>query len=364
MKIGIISHLKYPIKEPFAGGLEMHTYALADGLIQRGHQVRVFAPADSDECLNIEPMRLSALDYESYRDREPNVEYFSEQFVQEHHAYMDLMSRLVDEEFDVIQNNSLNYIPVSMSNTISAPMVTTLHTPPITWLQSAVKCERRHGKMRYVTVSGQNAKAWQSLVSVDQVIHNGINLDKWRFSPRADTGLAVWFGRITPEKGTHLAIQAAHHAGLRLWLAGPICDQEYFDEHVAPLLNPQDKYLGHLSHRELIDVIGMGSVFLCTPCWEEPYGLVVAEALACGTPVAAFRRGAMSEIITEETGRLATPNDIESLAQAAIEATQLDRKACRQRAENFCSMQHMVDQYVDLYTSLTNPIEMICQTAV
>jgi glycosyltransferase involved in cell wall biosynthesis len=364
MKIGIISHLKYPIKEPFAGGLEMHTYALADGLIQRGHQVQVFAPADSDECLNIGPMNLSTLDFESFPDFEPNPDYFSQQFVQEHHAYMDLMLRLANTDFDVIQNNSLNYVPLSMAHTLNTPMVTTLHTPPFSWLQSAVTCEQRRGKVHYVTVSQQNAKSWQSLLTVNQIIMNGINLDKWRFSPRAEEGLAVWFGRITPEKGTHLAIQAAHQAGLRLWLAGPICDQEYYDRHVQPQLSSQDRYLGHLSHDELIDVIGTASVFLCTPCWEEPYGLVVAEALACGTPVAAFRRGAMPELISEEVGRLATPNDINALAQAATEAAALDRRACRQRAEDFCSMHRMVDQYVDLYTNLMKPIEMVCQQAV
>ncbi|MEO0331292.1 MAG: glycosyltransferase, partial [Bacteroidota bacterium] len=237
-------------------------------------------------------------------------------------------------------------------------------TPPISWLQSAVLCERRHNTVNYITVSEVNAQNWEPYVSVNQVIRNGINLNKWRFSPRAEESLAVWFGRITPEKGTHLAIQAAHQAGFRLWLAGPICDQKYYDQHIAPQFSVRDKYLGHLSHRQLIDVIGMGSVFLCTPCWEEPYGLVVAEALSCGTPVAAFRRGAMPELLTEESGRLATPNNIDSLAQAATEAAQLDRRACRQRAEDFCSMQHMVDQYVDLYTSLLTPIEMTCPTAV
>ena len=309
-------------------------------------------------------MRLSALDCEAYEDFEPNVAYFSEQFIQEHHAYTELMEQLAYEKFDIIQNNSLNYVPILMAHTVDTPMVTTLHTPPISWLQSAVKCEQRRGSMHYVTVSEVNAKNWQSLVSVDQTIYNGINLDKWRFSPRSEPGLAVWFGRITPEKGTHLALQAAHQAGFRLWLAGPIHDQDYYDQHVAPFLSFRDRYLGHLPHRELIDIIGMGSVLLCTPCWEEPYGLVVAEALACGTPVAAFRRGAMPELINSETGRLATPNDVDALATATKEAAQLDRKACRRRAEDFCSMQHMVDQYVDLYTRLSKPLDMICPTAV
>jgi len=364
MKIGIISHLKYPIKEPFAGGLEMHTYALANGLIQRGHDVKLFAPSDSDASLNIDPMHLSALDCESFRNHEPNPDYFSQQFVQEHHAYMNLMLRLAHEDFDVIHNNSLNYVPLSMAHTIRTPMITTLHTPPFSWLQSAVLCEQMHKKVRYTTVSKQNATSWEPYLSVEEIIYNGIDLNKWRYSPRAEEGLAVWFGRITPEKGTHLAIHAAHEAGMRIYLAGPIFDQDYYAEQVSPFLNDDDRYLGHLSHQELTEVIGTGSVFLCTPCWEEPYGLVVAESLACGTPVAAFRRGALPEILNEDTGRLATPNSIDALAQAAKEAQSLSRENCRRHAENICSLDRMVDQYVSLYDSILNPMEIVCPTAV
>ena len=177
----------------------------------------------------------------------------------------------------------------------------------------------------------------------------------------AESGTAVWFGRIVPEKGTHLAIQAAHRARLRLHLAGPVCDQRYFDEEVQPLLASGDTYHGHLRHRELIDLIGMGSVFLCTPRWEEPYGLVVAEALACGTPVAAFRRGALPEILDINTGRFARADDVDSLAEAALEATTLKRMDCRQRAEQVASMERMVDEYVDLYTELSHPVALTCQ---
>lgn len=363
MKIGIISHLKYPIKEPFAGGLEMHTYALADGLIRRGHQVQVFASSDSDECLHINPLNLSALSYEGHRSFEPNTDVFSEQFVREHHAYLEMMVRLADatSDFDIIQNNSLHYLPISMCRTLSIPMVTTLHTPPFSWLQSAVRCERKKPGSHYVTVSYQNARSWSGYVEDCPVIYNGINLEQWRFSVHAEPNTAVWFGRIVPEKGAHLAIKAAHQAGLRLHLAGPVCDQRYFDEEVQPLLTTQDTYHGHLRHRELIDLIGMSSVFLCTPRWEEPYGLVVAEALACGTPVAAFRRGALPEVLDVNTGRFARPDDVDSLATAAREAATLSRTACRQRAEDVASMERMVDQYVDLYTELAHPVTLACQ---
>ncbi len=361
MKIAIISHLKYPIKEPFAGGLEMHTHALADGLIRRGHQVQVFASADSDKCLNLGPMNLSALSYESTKDFEPNPDKFSEQFVREHHAYLELMLQLADGDFDVVQNNSLNYIPLSMASTISTPMVTTLHTPPFSWMQSAVRCERKRASVEYVTVSQQNARLWEGYLDDCPVIYNGINLDKWRYSARAEPETAVWFGRIVPEKGTHLAVKAAHEAGLRFHFAGPICDQQYFDKEVQPLLDSSDTYHGHLCHRELIDLIGMCSVFLCTPCWEEPYGLVVAEALACGTPVAAFRRGALPEIVDINTGRFALPDDVSSLAKAAREAITLRRIDCRQRAEQVASMERMVDEYVDLYTEVAHPVALTCQ---
>lgn len=361
MKIGIISHLKYPIKEPFAGGLEMHTYALADGLIRRGHQVRVFATADSDDCLNIDPAHLSTLSYENYQSFEPNPKEFSEQFVREHHAYLNLMIRLADENLDIIQNNSLHYLPLSMARTLSTPMVTTLHTPPFSWLQSAVLCEKMHSNVHYTTVSRQNAQSWSDYLPTCPVIYNGIDLGKWRYSARAEEGTAVWFGRIVPEKGTHLAIQAAHQAGLRLHLAGPICDTEYFEQEVQPLLTNADTYHGHLRHRELIDLIGMCSVFLCTPRWEEPYGLVVAEALACGTPVAAFRRGALPEIMDVSSGRFAHPDDVASLADAAQQAATLKRSDCRRRAEQVASMERMVNEYVDMYTELTHPITLSCQ---
>ena len=361
MKIGIISHLKYPICEPFAGGLEMHTYALADGLIRRGHQVRVYALSDSDQRLNIDPMHLSTLNYEGHKVFEPNTQEFSEQFVREHHAYLELMLRLADEDLDIIQNNSLSYLPLAMSHTCPMPMVTTLHTPPISWLQSAVLCERRRAKVHYVTVSQENARSWSRYLDGCPVIYNGINLDQWRYSPRAEAGTAVWFGRIVPEKGTHLAIQAAHQAGLRLHLAGPVCDQHYYDEEVKPRLASTDSYHGHLRHRDLIDLIGMCSVFLCTPCWEEPYGLVVAEALACGTPVAAFRRGAIPEVLDVNTGRFARPDDVTSLAEAAVEAATLRRSDCRRRAEQVASMERMVAEYINLYNELVHPVTMACR---
>jgi glycosyltransferase involved in cell wall biosynthesis len=185
------------------------------------------------------------------------------------------------------------------------------------------------------------------------VILNGVDLAKFRYHPTpAAKPYLVWYGRIVPEKGLHFAIDAARLAGMTLRFAGPLLNSAYFDEEIRPRLGDDTLYEGHLSHEELSALIGGARAFLCTPCWEEPYGLVVAEALACGVPVAAFARGAIPTILTAATGALAEPDDARSLADATREALTLRRADCRLRAETFCDAEVMVDGYEAIYRSV------------
>jgi glycosyltransferase involved in cell wall biosynthesis len=238
-----------------------------------------------------------------------------------------------------------------MAGTLSAPTVTTLHTPPFCWLESGVRLSRNSSHL--VAVSQATADLWQGVTAVDSVIPNGIDLDLFPFSPQvaADRYL-VWYGRIVPEKGLHLAIDAARALGLPLKIAGPRSDLAYFQEWIAPRLGGGVTYIGHLAHRDLAKLIGGASVALCTPCWDEPYGLVVAEALSCGTPVTAFRRGGIPAIVDEACGALAEPDDVASLANAIRAALTIERGACRQRAEERCNAHRMVDSYEQLYRRL------------
>jgi len=334
----VIAHLKHAIQEPFAGGLEMHTRFLCASLRQRGHEVTLFAATGS------EPEGLESISNA--------MQMGVASFPAEHRVYRKLMYSLRGRRFDVIHNNSLHYLPVAMSGGLSAPMVTTLHTPPFWELEGAMRLSDTAHHC-YVAVSQMIRRAWQPINDVKRVIANGIDLDQFAF--RATPELepyGVWYGRIVPEKGLHLAIEAARAAGLPLRFAGPISDPEYFAASIRPHLGAAVVYLGHLPHAALAAVIAGARVFLCTPLWDEPYGLVVAESLSCGTPVAAFARGAIPELLDESSGVLAVPGDVGALADAALLAAGLSRLACRRRAESVCDSRAMIDAYERLYHSL------------
>jgi len=160
-----------------------------------------------------------------------------------------------------------------------------------------------------------------------------------------------WSGRIVPEKGLHLAIAAARHAGLPLRIAGPIGDEAYF-EHCMEEAGSSVSYRGHLGAATLAELVGGAEVALVTPCWEEPFGLVAIEALACGTPVAGFARGALPEIVDESCGALAAADDAEDLARKVALATERDPVECRARVERCFSLGAMTDRYLATYLTL------------
>jgi glycosyltransferase involved in cell wall biosynthesis len=347
MRIAIIAHLKHAIGEPFAGGLETHTHMLASALRDRGHAVTLFASTRSDPKLRNEVICEETALLQTGIAEATDVAFF-----REHHAYLTLMSALRHRSFDIIHNNSLHYLPVTLADTIAAPMVTTLHTPPFCWLESGIR-QCRADNMRFVAISEAIRAMWSPIVPIDRIVENGVDLGRFPFRAAPDRRpYLVWYGRIVPEKGLDYAIDAAGLLGMDLRIAGPISDRDWFESHIAPRLAPGVAYLGHLDHRALARLIGGARAFLCTPRWEEPYGLVVAEALACGTPVAAFARGAIPTILDPTSGALAMPDDTLSLANAARQAMRLDRADCRRRAEGHCDASGMISGYESLYEEM------------
>jgi glycosyltransferase involved in cell wall biosynthesis len=345
-RIAIIGSARYPIREPFAGGLETHTWMLARALRHRGHEVTVFAGPGCDPALDVReiPVHWPRTSQSARAD----VSMPPGAWLEEHHAYLTLMLELARRrDVDVVHNNCLHHLPVAMAQALATPMVTTLHTPPTAWLESAIQAGPC--PVTFVAVSQHTARSWWPSVSAE-VIQNGVDLDGWPIGTGG--GPAIWFGRLVPEKGAHLAIQAALMAGLELDLVGPVADRRYFEENIRPHLSAQIRYLGHLPHATLADRVGAATVTLVTPRWDEPYGLVVAESLACGTPVAAFDRGGVAEVLGADGGVLVDADDVPGLAAAALRAGSMSRAAARARAVSHCSLDRMVDAYERLYARL------------
>lgn len=344
MRIGIIASVRHGLREPHAGGLERHTATLATDLRRLGHDVVVYASGTSDPDLGVVPIcpEDSLLDFSPAA--RGDVSMLSDRFMVEHHAYLGCMLALADGGVDVVHDNSLHYLPVAMAASIPSPVVKVLHTPPTPWLESAL--HHRAATTTVVSVSRANARSWQT--PIDRVIPNGIDLTA--FAPGDGVGrTAIWSGRLVPEKGPRDALLAARAAGVDLALAGPAPDPSYFDEAIAPLLDDRRTWLGHLDAAALAEEIGRSAVALVTPRWDEPFGLVVLEALACGTPVAGYARGALPEILTPDVGLLVARDDVDALAVALHRAAELDRTACRTHAEAIGSGERMARDYLDCY---------------
>lgn len=351
MRVCVIASSRFPVSEPFAGGLEAHTHLLVRGLRNRGHEVTLFAAQGSDPALGVRC--LEAAQFTSSAASRRDVGAPPEAVLQEHHAYLSLMLELAqdaEERFDVIHNNSLHHLPIAMARTVGAPIVTTLHTPPLGMLESAIRLAP--GSSTFVSVSAATRRAWAPHVP-STTVHNGVDTRLWRPRKERAERLAVWSGRMVPEKAPHHAIMAARAAGVRLVLAGPRWDDDYFDVEVRPRLGGDVTYLGHLDHSTLRDVVARAGVAVVTPTWEEPYGLVAAEAMAAGTPVAAYARGALPEIVPAHVGALAAPDDTEDLARALERALDCDRRLVREHAEEHHSLTRMVEGYEQVYLDAT-----------
>jgi glycosyltransferase involved in cell wall biosynthesis len=347
LRIALIASSRFPIRQPFAGGLESHVWHLARALAGHGHDVSIFAAAGSDpdlgcRALEVRPLRVS-------KPARDDASMTAESFLADHHAYLTLMMQLIDcarDDFDIIHNHSLHYLPVAMAPMLSTPMLTTVHTPPTPWLESAVDASDGVGTA-FAAVSRYTASSWSHAVADMSVVPNGIDISRWPLGPGGDD--LVWFGRITPEKAPHLAIDAARRAGRPLVLAGPVSDSDYFADQVSPSLDGQIRYVGHLDQMELAALVGHAAAALVTPVWDEPYGLVAAEAMCCGTPVVAFARGGIPELVAPQAGQLVEPDDVIGMAAAVPRVTSLPRSEVRQHALDQCSAEAMLRTYLNLY---------------
>lgn len=340
MKLAVLAHLHHPIAQPFAGGMESHTAHLVAGLSGRGHEVTLFAKEGSLARCRVEAVLSQRYSVEGYPD---NVGR-DRQHLTLDSAMQRGIDRILESGYDAVLNNSLSPVPHLKLENI--PTVHILHTPVLPRLASIFGADgwEPEPAHRHVTVSHANAVLWRPYLPDIEVSHNGIALNDWDTDIPIVPGTAAWTGRITPEKGTHLAVAAARATNMKLRIAGPVQDEEYFRTLIEPELDAQISYLGHLEQPQLRNMIASSQVFISSPLWEEPFGLTTLEAMACGAPVAALPAGAMKEIIGTGAGVVASSRDAEALAEAIFAARDMDRNAVRRSVRAF-SHEAMLDAY-------------------
>jgi glycosyltransferase involved in cell wall biosynthesis len=352
MRIGVVGHHATPIVAPFAGGMESITWYLTAWLAQRGHEVTLFAaPGSRVPGVRVVPLDLAwGVSDAARRD----VSMPDEQLLRAHHAYLALVKLLSvqRDRFDVLQIHALHHLPVALSHLARTSTVLTLHSPPTPWLESALAAAGTDAPY-LVAVSRATRALWSETIDIDEVIHNGVDLDRWPLGA-GHSRAAVWCGRVVPEKAPHLAIDAARLADMPLRLAGPIADPRYFEAEVRPRLGDDVTYLGCLGHADLARLLGDSSVLLQTPRWDEPYCLAAAEAIACGTPVAAFSRGGLGEVVDRDGGILVEPDNVEALARAALRVRHLSRERVRAHARASLSLDCAGAAYETLYRRLVD----------
>jgi glycosyltransferase involved in cell wall biosynthesis len=341
VRIAILSPVWFPVPPPRYGGIEWIVSLLADGLAQNGHDVTLFASGDSTTKANL-----------AYVFPEAPSEFIGQSAYELHHA-LGCYERA--DEFDVINDHS-GALGAVLGAAVATPVVHTVHGP----------LDRRAGEL-YQQIARVAPRVGFISLSMNQRAPrpdlpwvancpNALDLSAYPVHPHRGDYL-LFIGRMSPDKGCHRAIEVAEAAGLPLKIAGKMqerLEEEYFEAAVRPHLGPDIEYLGEVSHSEKVDLLQNARVTLFPIKWQEPFGLVMIESMACGTPVVATRWGAVPEVIVDgKTGIIVAEHP--EMVAAIPKADRIDPLECRRYVEEQFSAERMVRDYEAAYRAmLTN----------
>ncbi|WP_322760294.1 glycosyltransferase family 4 protein [Frankia sp. Cr2] len=331
MKVALLAPVAWRTPPRHYGPWEQITSLIAEGLVECGVDVTLFATLDSQTA-----GALDGVCPHGYAE-DPALDGRVWEALHVAHA----LSR--SGEFDVVHNH-LDWLPLAFAAHVRAPMVTTVHG----FSDSRIVPAYARAGSAYVSISDADRRPELDYVAT---VHHGIDMAALPFSAVGGEDLVV-LGRIHPDKGTAVAIDIARRAGRRLVICGIVQDERYFAERVQPHVDgDRVRYLGSVGPRQRAEVLGSAAALLHPVAFDEPFGLAVVEAMACGTPVVTYPRGAMPEVVDQGvTGYLV---DGPAAAAAAVErAAGLDRGACRATVQRRFSAARMVADYLTVYRRL------------
>ena len=368
MKIAIMAPLVTAIREPQRGGSQAFVSDLARGLTGRGHEVHVYAASGSQipgvEVIDtgVDPQSLAGTLYRAFGPsgslgpagsagtQQPGPATAEAAFARAYASVREI-------RYDVIHNHAFDAPAVRLATALQAPVVHTLHLPPDRAVAAALRHAARSGQAPAVAaVSVFQASAWRRVVRVDAILPPYVPTHVIPWSRAAGDG-AVFAGRLSPEKGAAEAIDIARAAGVPIDVYGDVYDAEYSRDQIGS----RRAWPGVTVHEavprtSLWAVMARAAVVLFPARWDEPFGMAAAEAQACGTPVVAFRRGALGEVIADGvTGFLVPPDDIQAAAHAVGKTAGISRSACRDHAEGHLDLERSLDAHERLYQRLVSP---------
>ncbi|GLV60250.1 glycosyl transferase [Dictyobacter sp. S3.2.2.5] len=354
MKIAHIAPPWITIPPKNYGGTENVIYNIVEEQVAQGHDVTLFAPGDahtSAKLVSFFPHSLidAGVPWQAHLKAFYHI-YKSIEYIKEHH-------------FDIVHSHlssSADMYTFPLMQQLSTPHVSTLHSRfPFDrvqeWTGDADMYFFEWMRQVPMIAISENSRAEVNLpLNFAGVVHHGLPMQQFKPTVRRPENFLVWLGRFVPEKGAHHAITLAKSAGLPLILAGTI-DQhvqtsiDYYDEIIKPQLNGHDiKYIGPVNTREKIDLLSRARVFLNPIEWEEPFGMVMIEAMSVGCPVISFARGAAPEVVAHgKSGYLV--DNLQEMRRAIDQIDQLDRAMVREHVEENFSARVMVEKYVRIY---------------
>jgi glycosyltransferase involved in cell wall biosynthesis len=333
VRIAMLAPISWRTPPRHYGPWELVTSLLTEALVARGVDVTLFATADS-----VTSGTLAAVCPRPYSE-DPTIDAKVWELL--HVAHVFERAR----EFDLIHNQA-DFVPLGFSALVDTPVVTTIHGFSSARILPAF--ERYQDRVAYVAISDADRHPGLRYAAT---IHHGIPLEDFPFDAFGSDEL-LFFGRIHPDKGAAEAIDVARRAGRRLVMAGIVQDQGYHEREVAPAIDGAHvDYLGAVGGEVRRRTLGSARALLHLVNFDEPFGLSVIEAMACGTPVIAKNRGSMPELVEDGvTGFLV--DDVEGAVRAVARIGEIDREACRARVRERFTVERMADRYLALYRTL------------
>jgi len=339
LKIAQIAPCWYPIPPEKYGGVERIVFLLSEELKKLGHQVTLFASGDSKvstKLVKVFPKSLTKMRL-PWTENVLNLE--------------SLFSAIKkDGRFDILHSH-LDYLTLFFQDLTKTPILQTFHNSmEEKGLSGKSLLYKLHQEnVLGIFISKNQKKNCPFKFKKSWVVYNGIDISKFNFNSKPEDYF-LWVGRVETYKGIENAIEAAKLTKIKLYLVGKLDPErrEYFKKRIKPKLSDRIRYLGELPQRRLIKLYQGAKACLYPIEWEEPFGLIMVESMACGTPVVAFKRGSVPEIIVDKKTGFMVKN-VNEMVSAIKKIDQIDRKECRKRVEKYFTSEKMVNEYEKIY---------------